>query len=126
MRRKALGIRVRMRTGSKNDGWRVNAQSAAEYSILIAVVIMGFFGMFVYAQRGLQGRYRDMVKATREAVERKGVIYYDYQFEPPADVTIDQSFVSEGNQTIQAGGEISTNTSSTVSAGVRQHDTFGR
>jgi hypothetical protein len=103
----------------------MNAQSAAEYSILIAVVAMAFWGMFVYVQRGLQGRYRDMVNATRTAVERRGVINAS-QFEPTANLTTSQAFVARGNQTIQPGGIIETNTSSTVHADVRQNETIDR
>lgn len=79
-------------------------QSVAEYSILVAVVLMACYGMYVYAKRGLQGRYLDAVLATKSALERKGVtgaFYYEPGF---VGTALNQTVKDGGNKTWSAGG----------------------
>jgi hypothetical protein len=52
-----------MRTASKRSTRLLKAQSIAEYTVLVAVVITAIGAMSVFARRGLQGRYRDVTRA---------------------------------------------------------------
>jgi hypothetical protein len=54
----------------------LKAQSVAEYSILAAAVILALYGMSVYVQRGLQGRFRDAVLVTQHIANNSS------QYEP--------------------------------------------
>jgi len=51
-----------MRTSIANKviGMR-KAQSVAEYSICLALILAALLGMQLYVKRGLQGRYRELV-----------------------------------------------------------------
>ncbi len=51
------------------------AQTIAEYSLLVAAVVMAATAMTVYAKRGLQGRYKDSVDQAQKAAGAK-------QYEP--------------------------------------------
>jgi Flp pilus assembly pilin Flp len=54
---------------------RKKAQSAVEYAIGVAAIILALVAMQAYVKRGLQGRYKDVVdSATKKVTER--------QFEP--------------------------------------------
>lgn len=58
----------------------------AEYTILIALVIIGVTMMGVYVQRGLQGRYHDAVRAAQKAANAS-------QYEPVAvSSSLDQKY----------------------------------
>lgn len=43
------------------------AQTIAEYSILLSLILVALLGMQVYVKRGLQARYRKMVDCAGEA-----------------------------------------------------------
>ncbi|MDD5552547.1 MAG: hypothetical protein PHE18_01590 [Candidatus Omnitrophica bacterium] len=43
-------------------------QSINEYSLCLAIILIAFLGVNIYVKRGLQGRYRDMVDETTNAI----------------------------------------------------------
>ena len=44
-----------------NQRRRVKAQAVSEYSVFLAILLIAIIAMNVYIQRGLQGRYADVV-----------------------------------------------------------------
>jgi hypothetical protein len=67
----------------------IKAQSAVEYAIGVAAIILALVAMQAYVKRGLQGRYKDVVdSATKKVTER--------QFEPDYE---DTSVLAKANIT---------------------------
>lgn len=66
----------------------IRAQSVAEYSVCLALVLAALLGMQIYVKRGLQGRYKEVVDhAAKQAASPK-------QYEPyyvQDKFTVDQS-----------------------------------
>lgn len=89
------------------------AQSVAEYSILVAVVVIAVGAMFVYAQRGLQGRYKDAVKAAQDAAGSG-------QYEPAVTETSGQKFYKKVNQQTNPGGVVTNKGESTITTSMSQ------
>jgi len=60
--------------------WRKKAQSLAEYTICLTVVLVALIAINTYVKRGLQGRYVDVANSAVTAV---GAVVGDTnQFEP--------------------------------------------
>jgi hypothetical protein len=51
-------------------GKQSKGQSIMEYGIVFAIIVAMCAGMQVYIKRGLQGRYRDVVKETTSLVQQ--------------------------------------------------------
>lgn len=80
---------------------RRSAQSVAEYSICVAVVIAALFAMVTYTKRGLSGRYKDVVDSTLKAANNTTEYepyYQKSEFEIGANKTIYQDIKQYGLQ----------------------------
>ncbi len=59
------------------------AQSVAEYSVCLALVLAALLGMQVYVKRGLQGRYKEAVDhAAKQAASAAQLAISPKQYEP--------------------------------------------
>ncbi|MDD5465674.1 MAG: hypothetical protein PHP73_04990 [Candidatus Omnitrophica bacterium] len=59
------------------------AQSVAEYSICLALVLAALLGMQIYVKRGLQGRYKEAVDhAAKQAASAAQLTTSPKQYEP--------------------------------------------
>jgi len=59
------------------------AQSVAEYSVCLALVLAALLGMQFYVKRGLQGRYKEVIDHTaKQAASAAGLATSPKQYEP--------------------------------------------
>ncbi|MFZ5800498.1 MAG: hypothetical protein ACOY3D_03850 [Candidatus Omnitrophota bacterium] len=76
-----------------------NAQSLAEYVLIVALVISAVIAMQVYVQRGLQARYRDASRMLIDKMRDSGADA-DYQYEPyyvNSEFTVEQDSSRQEN-----------------------------
>ena len=57
--------------------FKTKAQSLSEYAICLAGLLLAMVAMQVYVKRGLQGRYRDLVRHTTAQVNTSGKNQYE-------------------------------------------------
>lgn len=81
------------------------AQSVAEYSVCLALVLAALLGMQIYVKRGLQGRYKEVVDhAAQQAVNAAQFTTSPKQYEPyyvQDKFTVSQSKVVNENISYQ-------------------------
>ena len=93
-----------------NKYTRVNrAQSVAEYSVCLALVLAALLGMQLYAKRGLQGRYKELVDhAVKQASSAAELTTTSpKQYEPyyvKDQFTVRQS--KQVNETVKTEGQV--------------------
>lgn len=85
------------------------AQTLAEISVLLGVVVLAFTGMQVYIKRGLQARYKTSVDAAvsmaqKSAEEESGLLQYEPYYQDQAQKStakqadVESFETSEGQQ----------------------------
>jgi len=84
------------------------AQSVAEYSVCLALVLAAVLGMQIYVKRGLQGRYKELVDhAAKQAASAAGLATSPKQYEPyyvQDNFTVGQSKIT--NETSSSPGKM--------------------
>lgn len=83
------------------------AQSVAEYSVCLALVLAALLGMQIYVKRGLQGRYKELVDhAAKQAASAAQLTTNPTQYEPyyvQDQFTVSQSKIT--NERTSYGGQ---------------------
>ncbi len=78
---------------------KLRGQSLSEYSLCLAIILIAILGINIYVKRGLQGRYKDVVKDMTNAASAKA------QYEPyyvDVNSTVNRSLTVEktGKETV--------------------------